>query len=315
MPTLETRVISGKGVLKLDPDSLKKVKRIILYADVIRFPEQDYYNARYNPNKSFYATLSFVRDDYVIHQETLQYANQLWEFAPQDNYQLLYALKCAFAELIAENVQLATAAAFTLITNNGIEDWKHTQLFWDTVLVVCHADTAIRLVADSIEYDLCAEDDATDPNPPPPTPEAPPSVPPGTPLSDDNTPVSPPYDGDNDGGDTVPFEGDNFPPPEPPEVPFGTTGQRYNISFTYDRIRPAGVIYDTQSVSFTNVPAPITDYGISDDMTAFGSSAPGGYAIGTDPITSAPVYNTNGLGFVGFSTCANLRDVVVTLVP
>lgn len=234
MPTLETRIISGRGVLKLDPDSLKKVKRIILYADVIRFPEQDFYNARYNPNKSFYATLNFVRDDYVVHQEVLNYANQLWEFAPQDNYQLLYALKCAFTELIAENVQLAAAAAFTLLTNNGIEDWKHTQLFWDTVLVVCHADTAIRLVADSIEYDLCAEDDSTDPNPPPPTPEEPPSIPPGTPLSGDNTPVSPPYDGGDDNGDTVPYEDDAFPPPptEGEECQVGTlrVAVTYSIS-------------------------------------------------------------------------------------
>lgn len=249
MPTLETRVISGKGTLKLDPDNLKKVKRVLLYADVIRFPEQDYYNARYNPNKSFYATLNFLRDDYVIHQETLQYANQSWEFAPQEDYQLLYALKCVFAELIAENEQLAAAAAFTLAVNNGIADWKHTGLFWDTVLVVCHADTAIRLVAKSIEYDLCAEDDETDPNPPPPVPDPPPSVPSGTPLSDDNTPVSPPYDGGDDDGDTVPYPDDQFPPP-PTE---GETCTVYTLSFnvTYT---PLGGVHPADDITVSRAP-------------------------------------------------------------
>lgn len=216
MATLETRVISGKGILRIDKDApdFKKSKVLTVYCNVIREPLTPYKNYNYNPPQSQYAYLVFLREDYVVRTEQLKYEQQCFDFYPDISAQTLYAVECAYAGILQSfvNLGIALGAIPTTVTNN-IEDWRHQDLFFDTIKVVCYASTAVQIDVVSNSYDLCPEQTSPEPPPPPPPPEPPPKLPPDTPLDEDTIPVSPPYDGADDDGDTTPFDGDQPPPP------------------------------------------------------------------------------------------------------
>lgn len=233
MPTLETRVISGKGILRLDKTSndFKKAKIITVFADVIRKPVNEYQNRNYNPVQSRYATLVFLRNTYVIRTEPLSYESQAWDFYPDPAAQTMFAVQCAYQGTLESFANLGTALGVTPISIvNNIEDWEHEDLFWDEIKVVCYADTAIQLVAESTEYELCPEQTDKEPNPPPLIPTPPDLLQPGEPLDANSTPVSPPYP-DEEPGDTDPFEGDLTEE----ESPQGTACAAYTLSWQWTR--------------------------------------------------------------------------------
>jgi len=222
MTTLETRIISGKGLLKIpSSDAFNKAKRLTLYCDVIRLPFNGYYNTAYNPPKGRYATINLFKGDYIVEQLYVEYPRQQWNFYPDPSAQALYAIKCAYAGTLQTFFNLGNALGLPSISvTNNIEDWNHTDYWWDTAKIVCYSDSAIRLVVDAEEFLLCPDDAEISKQPPPPSPPPIADIPPGTSLGDGNTPVSLPYEGDNDDGDTVPYPGDEAtsPPENPPRT-------------------------------------------------------------------------------------------------
>lgn len=247
MPTLETRVISGKGVLKLDKttSNYKKAKVVTVYADVIRPPTSEYINYAYNPPRSRYATLNFFRKDYLIASFPLEYPQQSWDFYVDPAAQALYAVECSYAGVLQSiaNLGAALGAVPTAITNQ-IKDWNHVALLFDTIKVVCYTDTAIKLVASSVNFDLCADQQDKEPKDPPPPPPPPTKYPPGTKLKDTEDPASEAYDSDTDGGDTEPYPDDaEVPPPPNPE---GTW------RFIFRGNTAGSTIYDETAPGFAN---------------------------------------------------------------
>lgn len=108
------------------------------------------------------------------------------------------------------------SAKLGLLTDNSpdtLSAYKHQKLWFDEIKVVCYADTALKLEVKTDDLFLCPDDEEPDPLPPPLPPPSPTDVPPGTSLGEGNTPISPPYQGDDDDGDTIPYDGDEFPPP------------------------------------------------------------------------------------------------------
>lgn len=304
---VEERLISGTGLVRYPPTEAA-VRYVSVLFDVIRQPSVIDLSFKYSPPRQRYATLVFLRGGYVIDELPLNYARRRFDFVLDSSGQTLLAVKCAHKGALQyySNLSAAIAPAAT-VPSNSITDFPNLSMLWDEIQVCCHVDTALQVRVFIETYNLCDEEYSEKSPPPPPAPLPP--VPTGTPIGE----ISPPYPDDDDV--TSPYPGDeSLPPPDPLEPPTGEDGVFYTITFTYDRIRPSGVIYDTQTVSFTGVRGIIQDYGISDDMTAYGSSAPGGYAIGT-AADGLPLYFTNGLGFVGFSTCANLRDISITPPP
>jgi len=246
MDIIQERTISGKGILLVpDNDMVNQARLMTLFVDVFRRPVNEYLNFKYNPPKSFYATLIFERDSYVVREETLEYPSQSWDFSPEQYYQNLYALDCVYEGILQTFVNLGVALNLVPISvNNGIALFRHTDLFFDTIKVVCYADTAVKLSLRSKAYDFCPEQDENQPDPPPPPPDEVTEVPAGTPLSGEDG-VSLPYDGSTfDDGNTEPFETDLFDVPEPPP-PSGVACDEYGISITYQARLDGGEIVNT----------------------------------------------------------------------
>lgn len=250
MATLSERIISGKGLLLVDKDTdnFKKAKVVTLFTEVIRKPQNEYLNFAYNPPRSRYATLTFLRDDHVIREEAIEYPMQTFDFLPDISAQTLYAVECSYAGILESFANLGTALGLTVTSvTNHIEDWVHLDLFFDTIKVICYSSTAIKLTLVSTPYDLCPEQSDKQPPPPPPPPPPTPPVPPNEALSHgDNPDVSEPYDGGDDGGDTVPFPGDELPPPGE-DTGDTLTGQVYLLTYQVRQF-PGGSLLTRASV-------------------------------------------------------------------
>jgi hypothetical protein len=200
--------------------------------DVIRLPFNQYRNNNYNLPKSRYGTINLFKTDFHEQELCIEYPRQAFHFYPDPSAQVFYLAKCIYAN-IAQGLELGFAGAGSPISMpDTFADWYHTSYWWDEAKIVCYADTALRVVLESEEFLLCDDDSDPDPPPPPPPPDEPTDVPPGTSLGDDNAPVSDPYQGDDDDGETVPYPGDNFPAPPAPEFPQGERCAGYYVSIS-----------------------------------------------------------------------------------
>jgi hypothetical protein len=216
---VESRTISGKGVLKV-PAGVTRIRYFTLYADVLRDPTSPYLNLNYNPPRSRYATLTFLRDGYVQFEHTLDYQRQVWDFVADYTSQNLIALKCAYDGILKSFVNLGTAlGAIPTSVTDTIKDYEYLVLLFDEIKIVCYADTGIQLKLYTTANDTC-DPDKDKPKKPPPPPPPKPKIPPGQPIPDIDFPYSPreePYSKYGDGGDTFPNSLDvsNQPPPPP----------------------------------------------------------------------------------------------------
>lgn len=210
----QSRLISGKGVLKVIPAQLV-YRSYSLFIQVVRKPKQEYLNYNYNPPKSRYATLTFLKDNYVVKEHSVSYPLEKIYEEPDKCGQTLIAVKCAYQGLLESfvNQNLALGLIVTGVTNSII-GYTTLSLEWNEIRVVCYADTAVQLRLYAEDY-LACNNSYKVPNPGAPTPASIPEVPSGTPLTGDNAP-STPYDyPTSDNGNTEPYPGDEIEvPPE-----------------------------------------------------------------------------------------------------
>jgi len=273
MVTLATRIISGKGLALLDINSIdwKQARIISVYCTVIREASSPFKNYNWNPPQSRYATLVFLRNGYVIDEKAMEYPFQVFEFAPETSAQNLYAIECAYKGILQTFFNLGNALLLPSISvNNDIAEWVHPNLFFDEVRVVCYADTAIRVVVESLSYDLCPDQTSKEGAPPPSPPPNPVPVSPGTTLNDSDTPVSEPYQGEDDNGNTIPHPLDQVV--EPPEFPQGERCSRYIVQ-TSCKINGSPTVQTNQRVVYGEVTfVGILSDGITIAMTCHGEA-------------------------------------------
>ena len=214
MPTfelLEERLISGRGILKVPANSEGDRLRILV-TDLVRPPLSLYSNKSYNPNRSRYGTLVFLRRGYVINTEPVEYPRMSFDGIQDITGQTLLAVKCAYDGILDTFVNLSVALAgtpggiglFPITKDNNIKDYTSLNLAWDEVRLVCYSTTALQLRLFSAAYDACDNafiKDLTIADFPSPIAE----VSPSTAL--DN--ISTPYSGGSDGGNTVPIPADS----------------------------------------------------------------------------------------------------------
>lgn len=244
MATIEERLISGKGLLRVpDNKDVREARILTLYVSVFRRPRAEYLNLNYNPPKSRYATLNFFRDSYLLCSRALEFPSQAWDFYPELNYQNLYALDCVYEGILQTFVNLGNALNLIPISvENSISLYRHTRLFFDEIKVQCYADTAIKMKLESKPYDFCEEQQDYIPDPPPPPPNEVGEIPRGTPLEFPEG-VSLPYDGSTfDNGDSIPYEGDQYNTPPLPE-PEGEECQSYGITIQWEQLLNNGVTW------------------------------------------------------------------------
>lgn len=208
---IQNRLVSGKGVLKVPSNQLTN-RSYSLFLQVVRRPKQEYLNLNYNPSKSRYANLLFLKDDYVVKEYALEYLKARINEEPDKCGQTLIAVKCAYQGLLQSfvNQNLALGLTVTGVTNS-ITGYTILSLPWNEIRIVCYADTAVQMRLYAEPYAACDNNyispSSGAPNPPEPT-----IFSPGTPISASNG-LSPPYDyASNDGGNTSPYPGDTIPP-------------------------------------------------------------------------------------------------------
>lgn len=229
--TIQDRNISGKGVLKLPIDVVKN-RAYILFATVIREPINKYANFGWNPYRSRFANLVFLRAGYVLNSVPMEFEKQVYDGINDICGQDLIAVKCMYAGVLQTFKNLAVALSqtpgsvglYVADSENKIKDFESLRFQWDEVRVQCYADTGINLRLDSLIYDVCDEEAPKD-RPPPPPPPPKPKTPPGQPL-----PNSPPYNpGTGDDQNSIPYPGD-----EPEDPTEGMPCVPYQVSWSYD---------------------------------------------------------------------------------
>ena len=259
---LQTRVISGKGVLLLDPLVDPKYRYLFLLIDVVRLPNNEYLNFKWNPPESFYANVTLGKNGYVYESRAIKYPAELWKFIPDIAGQVLIAEKCSLDAVLQSFVNLGIALGVTPISvSNPITDYATLSLEPQEFKFVCYSSAAIRLRLYGQEYDTCDEDYVrrdTGPELPPPEPG---SIPKDVPVA-----TSPPYSGEDDNGDTVPYPGDE---PDDGDFPIGDTCSVVTVSgnlafetpdnqsFNYDfSVDVWGEITNAETVQNTDVNFP-----------------------------------------------------------
>ena len=208
---LEERLISGRGILKVpvnnDGDRLR-----LLVVDLVRPPLSLYSNKSYNPNRSRYGTLVFLRRGYVINTEPVEYPRMVFDGVQDITGQTLLAVKCAYDGILDTFVNLSVnlggtpggIGLFPTTKDNNIKDYTSLNLSWDEVRLVCYSTTALQLRLFSTAYDACDNAFVKDLTIPAfPTPIA--EVSPTTVLET----ISAPYSGGSDGGNTIPIPADS----------------------------------------------------------------------------------------------------------
>lgn len=286
---VEDRRISGKGLLKVNPD-VKKIRYFTLYADVIREPTNKYLNLNYNPPKSRYATLTFLLDDYVQFEHPMEYSKQRWDLVADVTSQNLIALKCVYDGILKSFANLGTALNVVPVSiTDKIKDYEYLVLLFNEIRVVCYGDTAIQLKLYTTANDTCDPDKDTPRKPPPPPPPDP-LTPPGLPVPNISLPYNPdPQDPDvGDDGNTNPTPIDkNIPIPDPP-LPPGTelfwnfSTRRNPRTARIDAVfGPVGLPISDYSVTSGNVDLSLNAREWSGSFTSGGSRIYGS-AVGDD---------------------------------
>lgn len=210
------------------PDTNKDWRRFHLRTNVLRLPISQFLDNDYNPQKSFFATMTFIREEDVVDTKRIEFINQAWDFYPPYDGQLQIAVKCAYQGILDTFINLGIAAGYPpYVVDNSIEAYTELTSIWDEIRVVCYSSAAVELNLYAEDYDVCNVS-VKRPSPPPekpPTPPPPPLPPTITPpeTEPNNVPyappigdISPPYEGEDDGGNTVPYTNDENPTPPPP---------------------------------------------------------------------------------------------------
>lgn len=202
---VEERLISGTGLLRV-PGLVEQARYFRLNIDVIREVPEPFKSFKWEPSRSRYCTLAFMRDGYVIEEQPVDYERRQFEWLADSPGQTLIAVKCSYKGILQTFVNLGIALNITPISvTNLIEDYENLRLLWDEVRVVCEGSTAVQVRLFVLRYDDDCEssDERELPPPPPPLPR----IPPGTGIGS----ISPPYEDDDV---TSPNSLDEDVPPE-----------------------------------------------------------------------------------------------------
>lgn len=258
LPTIE-RIISGKGTIEI-PEEYSSALQISLYVQVVREALSPSRNLTWNPDKSFYAHITFCIDDFVLYTEDVNFRSQIFDLHNGQGSQNLLSLICAYDGILDSFVSVGNVIGITLSRTNLIKSHPYLRSRINKIRFECFSSTALKLTLKGISLEKCDPQDGTSTPPPPPPPPLE-EVPPG-----DSIVVSPPNPGDEESGDYSPFPGDE--PDDAGEFPFGEACEAYRVVGTLNRII-AGSLFPT--------PIDVTVLGVIDSVF-----------LDTEPILGSP---------------------------
>lgn len=218
------RTISGKGEIRI-PEQYTEALQIYLYTQVVRKVLTPSLNTTFNPDKSFYAHISFCIDDYVLYNLDVNFDQQAYLIHDGGVAQNLLSLICAYDGILDSFVELGISLDIVVSRINRIKNHPYNRFVPNKIKFECFASTALVLTLKGTELEKCNSADGEPvPPPPPPAPRA--ALPPGTPIE-----TTPPYDDPSGGQDTQPFPIDE--PEEPPST--GDPCVSYDVTYRYLR--------------------------------------------------------------------------------
>ena len=216
MPLL-ARTIQYYGLLR-PPENFSRAKYYDLHFELVRRPTQPYTNKKYPSNKGLFGYLQTFAEGRVLETVALEYEEQVCIRRINDSYFLHACISCHLEAMLTSFINVANylQPGFVIQRNNPIKDWSPSFADFDEIKVrFLDERTVGRLILDFEEIDTC---DVLGAEPPPlKKPNLPkrPDIP--FPADIPNTsipPISPPYEGIDDNGET--YNPDELPP-EPPE--------------------------------------------------------------------------------------------------
>jgi hypothetical protein len=227
---IEDRLISGLGILQIPQD--KEYRAFRIYVDIIREPDPDYLNFKYNPERGNYCNIAYMHDGYVRYYDTVEFDKQEFLYYPRGvEAYIATALACLFQIVFDKLDTLLTAAGIPPVPGSAEPVPIEPVIEGLTeILFSCRDSTALQVRLFGLKDDIaCPEGE--------PTPKEPPELPPPLPPvpSDAGIEVSPPYDRDtSDDGNTKPFNEDTVPPPLIPDFPTGEECAVYLVTLTWE---------------------------------------------------------------------------------
>lgn len=212
-PTLvESRLISNRGLFKVPAND--NYRCLWLYVSLKREPKINFTNSKYNPDKSEYAKITWIRDSYVMKEEAVNFESQVFYWEKQESGYIGTALTCMYESIVGYLDYLAPYVGAAALPSDPTERiWIEPVDNMPTeIKIVGRGSSLLDCKLYALEYDVvCPEAE--------PSPKPPPSPPPALPFPpSEEVEVSPPYEYPNDNGDTVPADQDELPP-EPPPTP------------------------------------------------------------------------------------------------
>lgn len=189
----ETRRIENYGVMKLLPPERGSINLIVL-CDVIQLPYSEYVNRKSNPDKGHYGYVSFMCGEYVIDIKDIQFRRQV--IVDRERY----VVQLAWQEFCNSKTIAGQLGAPLPDTSVEYPIW-----LCDELRFKLEPGVVINVFKSHVPPITCPGSGIVEPDYSPEAPNLPPGAvqppPPNTPDSQ-KIPLSSPYEGVNDAGNT-----------------------------------------------------------------------------------------------------------------
>lgn len=204
---LEDRLISGLGVLQIPQDDIYRAFRV--WVDLIRFPNPDFFNGKWNPARSEYAKITFMVGKYVCRERLLHYPHETFDYLPKEPSAFLAPyLVCSNQSQSNALASIGVAVGLPPPTPGDPLYAEPLRYEVDFIRFACRDETALQVRLYGLKEDIGCPGATPNPKrnlePPDPLPVVP---------SGDAIEVSGPYLLPDDNGNTVPFGTDLLPAP------------------------------------------------------------------------------------------------------
>lgn len=230
------RTIVQYGVYQFD-DQEKRAYRLRLMAQVLRHPDTEYQNLKYQKYKGFYGYAQLMNGDFVHQVVPIEFEKQcIFEYFAHDNLNTLYnsALQLGTLQTISNAVQTLGGGGLVIIGST----LPFFPMPYDRVVVRLHSNTTLLLFTEVITLpDLGEVPQQFDDGSAEPTPTSPSTAEPN-PLDEGYDIPSNPYDPLTDDN------GESYDPERPVVQPTGTFLAR--ITFTQP-------LYGSGQFTFENI--------------------------------------------------------------